>query len=360
MERPRTTVLITAVAAGGVGEQILKALRLIGGYRIVGTDMRSRSPQFALVDVAVTLPPAQAPEYLDALLSVSATLGVQAIFPGSEAELSRLSADRASVERAGIFLPIQPSGVIDTCMDKAATAEFLAAHGFHPPRSMRIRELEDLLAVDWFPVILKPASGGGGSRDCFIAQSSRDLELIGEYVLSGGGEIMVQEYVGTPEEEYTVGILHDMDGGFINSIALRRLVEGQLHTRVRVPNRTGRRDLGDTLVVSSGVSHGHIGDFPDVTAQCERIAAALGARGVLNVQCRVSDGEVRVFEINPRFSGTTFLRAMVGYNEPDVLVRRHLLAEAVQVRFPYESALIMRSLTEDIVGTAEALDWRLV
>ena len=360
MGRPETTVLITAVAAGGVGEQILKALRLAGGYRIVGTDMRSRSPQFALVDVAVTLPPASAPEYVEALLSVSAKLGVRAIFPGSEAELSVMSRERASLEGAGLFLPVQPAAVIDTCIDKVATAEFLSAHGFHPPRSVRIRQLQDLLAIDWFPVILKPASGGGGSRDCFIVQSSRDLELIGEYVFAGGGEVMVQEYVGTPEEEYTVGILHDMDGSFINSIALRRLVEGQLHTRVRVPNRTGRTELGEVLVVSSGVSHGHIGEFRDVTAPCERIAAALGARGPLNVQCRVMDGEVRVFEINPRFSGTTFLRAMVGYNEPDVLLRRHLLGDAVEARFPYESALIMRSLTEDIVGDAEALDWRLV
>ena len=35
-----------------------------------------------------------------------------------------------------------------------------------------------------------------------------------------------------------------------------------------------------------------------------------------------------MFEINPRFSGTTSLRAMVGYNEPDVLIRHHVLGEA--------------------------------
>jgi carbamoyl-phosphate synthase large subunit len=56
-----------------------------------------------------------------------------------------------------------------------------------------------------------------------------------------------------------------------------------------------------------------------------------------------------VFEINPRFSGTTSIRAMVGYNEPDVLIRRHLLGEDVETRFPYGRGLVLRSLTETLI-----------
>lgn len=352
------TVLVTAVGGGGVGEQILKALRMTEGYRIVGTDVRARCAQFALVDQAVTLPPATAPDYLEALLTVSSRLGVQAVLPGSEPELRVLSAQRDAVERVGLFLAVNPTSVIDTCMDKVATAAFLEGSGFAAPRSTRISAVDELGAIDSFPVILKPASGGGGSRDCFIAQSVRELELIGEYILSGGTDLMVQEYVGTPEEEYTVGVLHDMDGNLIDSIALRRLVQGQLHTRVQVPNRTGRTDLGQTLVISSGVSHGYVGRFPEVTGPCERIAAALGARGPVNIQCRFVGGEVRVFEINPRFSGTTSIRAMVGFNEPDLLLRRHLRSEALDTPVDYRSALVLRSLTEDVVADVEATDWR--
>lgn len=354
------TILVTAIGGGGVGEQILKALRMTGRYRIVGSDIRSRCPQFELVDQAVKLPSAADPDYLEALLLVSSKLGVQAIFPGSELELRLMSEKRDALEAAGLFLPLNPPEVIDICMNKVATAEFLAAHGFHPPRSALVQGVDDLLGLDWFPVILKPATGGGGSRDCFIAQSRRELELIGQYILSTGTEMMVQEYVGTPDAEFTVGVLHDMDGNFINSIGLRRLVQGLLHTRVRVPNRTGREELGEDLVISSGVSHGYVGEFPEVTGPCEEIAAALGARGPLNVQCRLVAGEVRVFEINPRFSGTTSIRAMVGFNEPDLLLRRHLLGEELEVRFGYESALVLRSLTEEIVANTDALDWRLL
>ena len=99
-------------------------------------------------------------------------------------------------------------------------------------------------------------------------------------------------------------------------------------------------------MISSGISRGDIGRFPEVTAQCKEIAKAIGARGPINIQCRLVDGVVKVFEINPRFSGTTSLRAMVGYNEPDILLRRHVYGLDVEPDFEFEEATIIRSLIE--------------
>jgi carbamoyl-phosphate synthase large subunit len=102
-------------------------------------------------------------------------------------------------------------------------------------------------------------------------------------------------------------------------------------------------------VISSGVSQGDIGRFPEVTTQCREIADRLGSRGPLNMQCRFVGRRVQIFEINPRFSGTTSLRAMVGLNEPDLLVRRHLLNEDVGQDFAYGEGTILRSLTETLL-----------
>jgi carbamoyl-phosphate synthase large subunit len=357
MHRDLVTILITAVGGGGVGEQTLKAVRLAGGYRIIGSDVRARCAQFEMVAQAVLLPPATHPDYLEAVLRTCERLGVQAVFPGSEPELRVMSDNRDRIESAGLFLPINPTRVIDIGMDKLATVGFLEANGFGSPRSVQLKTLDDLAQIDWFPVILKPAVGSGGSRDCFIAQTPRQLELLGEYLLTSGTQIMVQEYVGTPDDEYTVGVLHDMDGNFINSIGLRRLVRGQLHQRLSERNITARRELGDVLVISSGVSHGHFDRYPEVTETCERIAAALGARGAINVQCRLVDGRVQVFEINPRLSGTTSLRAIMGYNEPDVLLRRHILGDTIEPRFPYRTGWVLRSLTEDLVVDRVIPSW---
>jgi carbamoyl-phosphate synthase large subunit len=53
-----------------------------------------------------------------------------------------------------------------------------------------------------------------------------------------------------------------------------------------------------------------------------------------------------VFEINPRFSGTTSLRAMAGLNEPDLLLRRHLLNHNIGQNASYQEVTIHRSLSE--------------
>lgn len=354
MKQERIPILVTAIGGGGHGEQILKALRMASRdqYILVGADANPDCPQFAMVDVSASLPLASAPTYMDALLELCRREGIRALFHGCEKELAQFALHRELIERRGIFLPINPTEVIELCMNKENTLKRLSEEGFRTPRFARIASRDALQAIDWFPVVVKPSVGGGGSTNVYIAQNRTELLGLADYLglESIAGNFLVQEYVGTPENEYTVGVLHDMNGNYVNSIAVRRLLSGQLNVRMSVANRTDRKDLGPNLVISSGVSHGYIGRFPEVTEQCKNIARTIGAKGPINIQCRLVDGKVMVFEINPRFSGTTSLRAMVGYNEPDVLIRKHLLGTGVPVDFPYEEALILRGLVEYKVG----------
>ena len=354
--------MVTGVGGGGFGEQLLKALHLADTpYEIIGTDTSPLSKGFAAVDHPYVVPFANDEHYVEALLAVCRRHGAKAIFAGSEPELRILSRERAAIESAGIFLPINPVPVIDTCLDKDRTMRFLAAHGFRTPRTVRVEDEEDLAAIDGFPVVLKPYVGGGGSADVTIAQDRDEVLAFGRYLLASGRKLIAQEYVGTGESEFTVGVLTTMTGEILNSIAVRRFTASGLSNRVKVPNRTGRRELGSELVISSGVSQGEIGPFPDVTIPCETIATAIGACGPINIQCRYVDGQVWVFEINPRFLGTTSLRALVGYNEPDALVKEHVLGEHVERRFTYRSGIILRGLEETLVDLGDvprALDLR--
>jgi carbamoyl-phosphate synthase large subunit len=347
----RLSILVSAVGGGGHGEQILKALLLSPNrqrYRIIVADMNARCPQLALGDQGITLPSARDPAYLDQLLAICQRFDVRAVFHGCEPELRLFSEQRDRFAALGIMLPINPAHVIETCMDKIKTCEFLDRNHFVPPKFWTVQGDEDINKIDCYPVIVKPSVGSGGSANCFIAQNPEELGHILGYLrlAAATSSFILQEYVGTPEEEYTVGVLHDLDGNFINSIAVRRQLASRLNISASVPNRSGRRELGPNLVISSGISHGYVAPFPDVTQHCEAVARALGVRGPINMQCRVDSTGVRVFEINPRFSGTTSLRAMMGYNEPDVLLRRHLLKETVEPRFPYRSGWIIRSLIE--------------
>jgi carbamoyl-phosphate synthase large subunit len=348
------TVIVTGVGGGGIGEQIIKALRLAEiRYQIIGTDISSLSRGLAVVDHPYVVPPAMDARYLSAIRSIAARHGARAVFAGSEPELRVLARHRGRLEADGIFVPANPVDVIDTCLDKNRTMQFLIAHGFRAPRTVRIDDERHLSSVDFFPAVLKPSVGGGGSADVTIVQDQNELLAFGRYLLASSRAVIAQEYIGTPDSEFTVGVLMSMNGELINSIAVRRFTTSALGNRVKVPNRSGREELGDLLVVSSGISQGQIGTFPEVTQPCERIASALGARGPLNIQCRHADGQVVVFEINPRFSGTTSLRAMVGFNEPDLLVREHVLGERVRRRFAYREGIILRGLEETLLPTQD-------
>lgn len=344
------SVMVTGVGGGGHGEQIFKALRLADtAYEITGTDMSRLSAGLVHADHAAVVPPAGDVEYVNVLLGLCRKLGVRALFHGSEPELKVLSANREQFEEAGVLVPMNPARVIDICLDKLRTMEELQRLGFSVPAYARIASVADAQRFPVLPAVLKPAIGGGGSAHLYLVQDRSELVACAEQLLRIFPAFVAQEYVGTPENEYTVGVLLDLDGNLINSIGIRRHIMSALSNRIKVTNRTSRAELGPTLAVSSGVSQGDIGRFPAVTRQCEKIALALGARGAINIQCRLVGEEVCVFEINPRFSGTTSLRAMVGYNEPDVLVRHHLLGEDIPRHFPYQSGVILRSLQETFV-----------
>lgn len=344
-------VCVTGIGGGGHGLQIVKALRKARTpYHIVGADITKLSAGFQLVDDPCLLPLASDPAYMDALLELCRKHQIQALFHGSEAELRVMSREREAIQKEGILLPINPHDVIILCMDKVKLSAALNEMGAQIPWFSSIGNPADLASLPDYPLIFKPSVGSGGSANTFIVQNRQEAEMFSKYLLDLYPQFIAQAYVGTPQDEYTVGILTDMDGMFINSIAVKRHVLSALSSRTRLPNRTGREELGPELVISSGISQGEIGAFPEVTGQCEDIAARLGSRGALNIQCRFVDGKVWVFEINPRFSGTTSLRALAGFNEPDVLIRRHILDEKIEPRFAIKPGVILRRLEEVFIG----------
>lgn len=363
MSKAKIPVLITAAGGGGVGEQILKALTIANKqehkYHIIAGDMNPYCPQFQIADEAICLPAANDERFIDALNHITKSKNCLALFPGCEPDLARISKDRDALDKTDLMLPINPAKVIKTCMDKTATGKILTELGFNPPRYIEAETYEELEHIDWFPVVIKPTRGSGGSAHSYIAQSQEELRYLTLYLKTALPEqaFIVQEYVGDENSEYTVGVLHDMDGNYINSIAVKRELKSILNVRTRYKNNTGRKDLGDTLTISSGISHGYVGKFPEVTDKCRKLAKAIGSKCAINIQLRFVDGEIKVFEINPRFSGTTSIRALKGYNEPDVLIRKHILGEEIETDFAFEEGMVLRSLVENNLPNTPALAW---
>lgn len=346
-------VMVTGIGGGGVGEQVLKCLKLSKlEYYIVGCDMNPTSKGLQEVDKAYLVPGAKDKHYIDCILKLCKENDIEVLFYGSEPELKMLSRHRHEFESEGIYIPLNPKELIDICMDKNRTMDFLKGQGFEVQKYWEISSEKDFEYVNIFPVVLKPSVGGGGSANTFIAQDEYELKTFGKYLLSMYEQFLAQEYVGNAEQEYTLSVICNDEGRYINSIAVRKSILSGLSNKIRVANRTGRRELGEILAISSGISQGEIGRFPEVTEPGRRIAEALGTTASINIQCRIHKGKMYVFEINPRISGTSSLRAMVGYNEPEMLIREKVLGEQIEEDFEYESGIIMRGLCETYMSKA--------
>jgi carbamoyl-phosphate synthase large subunit len=324
-------VLITGVGSGSTGEQVYKALHHARRrYRVTVANVDPARAVVAPDAERVALPRADAPGYLEALAAAANERGARFIVPGTDVELLRIAEGREALARLTRAVPlVNGASTIRLCHDKGATAAALARAGFRAPRTFDCTSVEAALdAVAnggvGYPVVLKPRQRGGGSADVYLAQDEAELRFFAGFVLRNCGAAILQEYVGDGASEYTVGVLHYPDGALGGSFALRRDLGSLLSTRLRVANRTGRAELGAQLVVSSGFTQGEVDAFPEVRAAAERIAAAVGSTGPLNVQGRLVGRDLVVFEINPRFSGSEAMRAMAGWNAVESLVEWHL------------------------------------
>lgn len=299
---PRLTVLVLGVG-GNVSQGILKALALSPlSCRVVGACVSPLSAGLYAVDRAYVSPRADDPGFVEWLVATCRSEGVQAVLSGVEPVLSILALHAREIKQAcGAVCIVSPPACLSIGDDKLATCRWLESQGLNFPR---FAAAEDRAAVDkllrdcGYPLFAKPRRGKSAEG---LVEIRSPAELA--YATSLPGYV-VQEYLGGPDTEYTAGCFNDREGRVRGTIVMRReLLQGTTY-------------------------RAEAGEFPDVRAEAVRIAAALRPMGPSNIQLRVAaDGRPVCFEINVRFSGTTPMRARLGFNDVDAALRQFVLGE---------------------------------
>jgi len=319
MNKERICVLVTGVGGRSLGHQVLQALLLLGGkYSIVATDADSFSFGLFQVEKHYVVPRATDPSYIASLVKLIKKENIRVLLPGTEIEVEMMTRNRHKLEQLGCVLIANPVEVVKVCRDKWRLYQWLIKNGFGTPKTVQRVDWGKLVEETGFPVVGKPVSDSGGSRHVEILKNRAELQHYLEE--TEGLEIIFQEYVGTAGGEYTVGVMISADGKLIDSIVVQRKLVGLSLGAERTIN-------GSSFTLSTGYSQGFIINHPLIQGFCENLALKLGMRGPANIQCRLEGNDVKVFEVHPRFSGTTSIRASVGFNEPDVLIRNFLLKE---------------------------------
>jgi carbamoyl-phosphate synthase large subunit len=305
--------MVTGVGGASVGLEIFKALSLANRYNLIGADSNRLSYGLFLPGFSKTLllPKAVDDRYLPELLSTCKKYGVRAIAPGSEAELGKISVNRDLFQDAGILLMMNARDVVQLCTNKSDLFKFLSAKNFKVPDTVLVTNPDRISDFHSYPCVVKPALDSGGSRFAFIAEDEEETKFLVDYLFNRGCATILQEYIAAEKSEFTVGVLSSPSGEILGSIALKRQLTSRLSYQVKYSTR----------VISSGISQGHIDSYRAICEHSERIAREIGSRWAINIQGRVNDGVFMPFEINPRHSGTTYLRALAGFNEPDILLQ---------------------------------------
>ena len=323
----KASVLVTA-AGTVVGVGIMKCFRLVNSngngiaYRITAADASPLAAGLYRGDSGVVVPRADDSSYLDGIAAVAKKAGAEAIFVGSDEELHPLSSSKEALEReTGAKVVVNQPRVLNVCADKWKTYIFLKEHDLPRAESAVPAFKESFYAANHFPLVIKPREGHG-SLGLHVVSNRDEADLAIRVLEREGASPIIQEYLGDEGMEFTAGVTVTADGKKVmSSIAMRRTLKG-----------------GQTYKA-------FIDDFPEVRAVAEEAALKLGATGPMNVQSRLVDGVPKIFEINPRLSASSAMRAVAGVNEPDLLFRNAVLGEEPQV-VEYQKLVAMRYWNE--------------
>ncbi len=331
---PTKRVIVAGVGGASLGTETLKALALSGSYKAIAADVSALAYGFYQKEAAASHL-LRTSHYIEDLIACCQREQAQLVLPSAEPTLKLISAARELLHDAGITPVLNKLEVIRACSDKSATFDVLERLGIPVPLTRILVDEQDLADFP-LPCIIKPATDTGASVMVSPASTHAEALMCARSIWAAGLMPIAQEYLPHAEGEFTVGVLRFK--GWTGAIAMKREFPCKLSYIVK----------SERFLISSGYSQGYIDAFPDICAQAINIAKVLNSEGPLNIQGRCVKGVFYPFEINPRFSGTTHLRAMAGFPEIEIYLD-HLNGGPAPPQPVIRPGYYLRSFTEQYV-----------
>jgi carbamoyl-phosphate synthase large subunit len=309
-------------AGGGVGQSIIKSLQDTE-YEIVALDGEALGTGLYAAKKSYLIPYANDPRYVETTLEICKKEQCKIFFPGLDAELSILSENIEKFAAIGTIVVVSSKDVIEISDNKMTTFSKLSEIGILVPHTINLAE-EDIDNVNLdYPIVLKEREGGARSQNLYIVKNDEELEGLKNQGVDLTAYV-AQEYI--EGDEFTCGSV-TLDGECRGVIVMRRIL----------------RD-GDTYKCFPVRS-------PEIEKEVRKVVTAIKPFGACNIQLRVRDGVVYIFEINARCSGTTAARSLSGFNEPKMIA--DYLLHNMEPSYEIKEQTVLRYWKELVVSNDE-------
>ncbi len=226
------------------------------------------------------------PEDVMNVIRVEQPVGVVVAFGGQTAiKLTKF------LDQNGIAILGTSADGIDLAEDRERFDAMLGRFGISRPKGTAVMTKEQAFAAAerlGYPVLLRPSYVIGG-QNMTITHNPHEVEVYMDRILAAGIEnpVLVDKYM--PGTEIEVDCISDGTDVLIPGI-MQHIERAGVHS-------------GDSIAVYPAFS---ISDrmISEVCACSEKLALALGTKGLVNIQYLIYQNELYVIEVNPRASRT--------------------------------------------------------
>ena len=296
-------ILITG-AGSLIGQGVIKTIKKIKKkYYLVGTDYFKDSIGFYWVNKSYILPDLlkkkNIGKWKKKFLKILEKEKIDLVIPGLDFELEHLLEINNILEKykSRCKIIISNKKTLNTFQDKWLTVQYLKKNNFPFPKTALASDSKKFLKENKFPLIVKPRIGST-SKNVYLVKNHVELKR----AIDRCKKPIIQEYMYYKNNEYTCGTLM-RNNKILSCISLKRKLKNGNTIKATLENNIVSKSINKFLI---------------------NITSKINPDGPLNFQLCFKNNKPYIFEINPRFSGTTPLREIFGLNEIEIYINSYL------------------------------------
>ena len=249
---------------------------------ILGTDIEKNGIGNVVFDNIYSVPKVNSSKYLKIISKISKS--VDLIIPSTEGEIVFFSKNKKKFKNK---ILINKETIINLFSSKLKTQKYLQKNfsDLSLKFSVKLSDYYNSKKIA-LPFFLKKISGSG-NQNYKIIKNKTDLKNLKFYKKNNW---VIEELLNEKLDEYTCAIIR------LQKIKKILIFRRKLHK------------LGHTMLAETYKNS-------EIENKLMNIANKLNLNGSLNIQFKIQDGQIKIFDINARLSSTVKMRDLIGFQD---------------------------------------------